>query len=348
MRGSKAQSNRRLEKLQNEADAVRCLAQMSGESPLSESAFLAADTLDAWCRRQRQELDATSVLEIEPNASDVELRAARSRQAVKRGGKVFLPTWRDATVGLPNLLLRSELFRATNLSEESVQETEIASQGDVSITFTGVRLTDYDRRVFAACLSYYRLDSPLAPEEGDDARWIRSTFYQLSLLLGVAYGENVHKAIRASLVRLNAAHLRIRVKGRDVPMPRLLDVAFDETVLGSRAKGVVAFRVLESMARLFGHDKWAAVSLAALNDYSGLPAWLASFYSTHKHDYPLKVADLYRYTGVVCSVREFRRRLKRALDQLQADDVPDVIRVKDYVIEGGFVTIRLKRWLSEQ
>lgn len=71
-------------------------------------------------------------------------------------------------------------------------------------------------------------------------------------------------------------------------------------------------------------------------------------YSTHKHDYPLKVTDLYRYTGVVCSVREFRRRLKRALDQLQADDVPDVIRVKDYVIEGGFVTIRLKRWLSEQ
>lgn len=331
------------EKLHQQAEAVREAAGNCSDDAVRLFSLAAAETLDALANKRPHPSEG-AVLELAANASDAELREARARQAVRRGAEVFLPSWRDASVGLPNLLLRSELFRAANNQEESVAEAIIAVQGDTSITFTGIRLNDYDRRVFAACLNHYRCDCPLSAGGEVDLRWIRVSFYQLSKALGVTYGENVHKAIRASLIRLNAAHLRLRVKRRNVPMPRLLEAAFEERESDDKGNGVVAFRVLESMANLFGPTDWTAVSTVGLNEFSGLPAWLVSFYSTHKNAYPLQVSDLYRYSGVVCELREFRRRLKKALTQLMEPEVPESIRVKEFEMSGGLVTVRLERW----
>lgn len=49
----------------------------------------------------------------------------------------------------------------------------------------------------------------------------------------MTYCANTHRAIRDSLIRLNAAHLRIRVKRVYIPMPRLLDVLFDDGYEGA-------------------------------------------------------------------------------------------------------------------
>ncbi|MBK0415822.1 hypothetical protein [Chromobacterium haemolyticum] len=336
-----------IERLRQQADAVRLAGEAYDDEVVRACALAAADSMQAIADKRASN---EPVLALAANATDVELREARLRQSVRRGEEVYLPAWRDAHTGMPNLLLRSALFAASHNPDEAVVEETIASQGDTSITLTGFQLTGYDKRVFAVCLNHYRQDRPLSAVQGD-FQWIRISYWQFAKELGVEPGPNVYKAVRSSLIRLNAAHLRLRVKRRDIPLPRLIEVAFDDghdaaALASSLVKGgdVIAFRVLDSMANLFGPQEWTAVSEVALHDFTGLPAWLASFYSTHAKPYALQVSDLWRYSGVVCDLREFRRRLKSALEKLQGEDVPPAIRVTGYEMKGTVITVRLKRW----
>lgn len=337
--------------LEAQAAAARRAADCADDSWTQDLAYAAAATLDSVARSQVRRLKAEKepVLALPDNATATEVREARLHRAVRRGEDVFLPSWRDATVGIPNVFLRSALFAAAAVTDKPLMNAEIASRGDTSITLTGHPLGDYDRRVFAACLDYYRGDRPLY--RGDEPRWVKVTFWQLARDLHVAYGPNVHKAIRDSLIRLNAAHLRIRVKSVDVPMPRLIDVVFDDGYQGRdtpdrllRGSDLISFRVQETMANLFGPDTWSAVNKAALHSHSGLPSWLAGFYSSHGGPYPVKISDLFRFSGVVCDLREFKRRLKKALVRLQADDVPADVRVEAFELGSEYITVHLIRW----
>ncbi|MFC3627783.1 plasmid replication initiator TrfA [Vogesella amnigena] len=334
-----------IERLQQQADAVRLAAEVYDDDVVRACAVAAADTIQAIANKRTRE---EPILALPGNASDSELREARLHQAVSRGIEVYLPSWREGQTGLPNLLLRSALFAAANLVDEAVSEETIATQGDTSITLTGFRLTGYDKRVFAVCLDHYRQAQPLSTPQ--DIAWIRISYWQFAKALGVEPGTNVFKAVRGSLIRLNAAHLRLRIRRRDIPLPSLIDVAFDDghdaTPGSCQIKGadIIAFRIPDSMAALFGPQQWTAVSKSALHDFSGLPAWLASFYSTHAKPYPLQVSDLRKYSGVVCDLREFRRRLKTALDKLQGEDIPAAIRVAGYELQGTVITVRLTRW----
>lgn len=348
---SMRRSAEQIAELEAQAAAARRAAESAPDFLTQDLACAAAATLESVARSQMRRMAAEEepVLVLPDNASVTEVRQARQRRAVRRGDDVYLPTWREATVGIPNAFLRSSLFGAAEVTDKPLMNLEIGAQGDTSLMLTGHPLGDYDRRVFAACLNYYRDERPLCP--GSELRWVDVTFWLLARDLNVAYSANTHRAIRDSLIRLNAAHLRIRIKRVDIPMPRLLDVVFDDGYQGRdtpdrllRGSDRISFRVLESMARLFGPADWTAVSDVALHGYSGLPAWLASYYSTHAQPYPVKVEDLFGWTGVVCELREFRRRLKRALERLQREDVPDPVRVSAFELTDSYVTVELVRW----
>lgn len=339
-----------------QAMAVRQMASRSPDSTTQVLAHAAAETVEAVARRVMQRKAAAAaapVLELAANASPSEVRVARQRRAVRRGKDVFLPSWKDAAVALPNALLRSALFSSSSNHRVALFEAPIAAQGDVVLTLTGHQLCDYDRRVFAACLNHYRDDRPLSPEDTSQV-WVTLSFYQFAQDLGVSYGAKVHKAIRDSLVRLSAAHLRVRLHRRDIPLPRLIDVAFDDGFSGQlpedsilRGSDRVAFRIFESMANLFGPADWSAVPQPALTDYAGLASWLASYYSTHAKPYALKITDLYGYTGVTCELREFRRMLKTALDKLCREEANPDLRVASYRLTKDTLTVQLARWAPQ-
>ncbi|TAL77092.1 MAG: hypothetical protein EPN76_09555 [Burkholderiaceae bacterium] len=337
-----------LSTLDAQAEATRRAAAETTNSATKDLAYAAAATLDSIARSQKRKLNLEPILELHESASAPEVNQARQRRAVRRGQDVYLPSWREATVGMPNLLLRSALF-SSSAAGETLFDAPIASQGDTVLSMTGFKLSDYDRRVFAACLNYYREDRPLSSSV--DPKFVEISFWQLSRDLQVAYGANVHRAIRGSLIRLNAAHLRIRVKRQEIPMPRLIEVAFEDGYAGSdtteellRGSDLIAFRIFDSMANLFGPADWSSVSATALHDFSGLPSWLTSFYSTHAGPYPVKFSELYKYSGVTCETREFRRRLKVALTKLQSDDVSPAVRVANFALEKNHVTVELTRW----
>lgn len=346
------QSNKRQAlELQAQSQAVALAALTVSDTRVQDQIFSAANTLDRLARSEARKSEAAKaepVQQLPADASAQELRTARQRRAVRRGDDVYLPSWTEATIGLPNALLRSAMFSAASTSPGYLREAKLASQGDSTLTFTGEGLTSYDRKIFAVCLDHYREDRPLSP--GGDALWVRTTYFAFARDMGLQYGANVHRAIRASLLRLNSANLRVRVNRLNVPLPRLIEVAFDEgymdeTTPDDQLKGsdAIVFRISEAMASLFGPTDWTAVPKVALNDITGLSAWLASFYATHSKPYTLQVNDLYELSAVASTKAEFRRMLRIALAKLQEFE-NGAIRVDRYAVTRNDVWVCLARW----
>lgn len=239
---------------------------------------------------KRKEVTETysAVLDLSPNATASELRAARSRRAARRGKDVYLPSWSDVACGLPNALLRSALFSAAQVdrSEENretfrLNDATIATFGDISVMYSGYQLSRYDLKVFAACLSYYR-DRPLSPNDG--RHHVQVSYYEFAQQLGRSYSPDVYLAVRESLLRLSQAYIRIRYKPKggvhlDVQVPRLVSVTFVDKYEGvakgfnTKSSNLILLQVSESVADLFGPNSWTAVETKALS-YKGLTGWL--------------------------------------------------------------------------
>jgi len=336
-----------IQDLRAQAAATREAAKLTNDTGARTLAIKAAETLEAMARGQARKNEPGHVLALPDTASVSEVREHRRQRSLRYGEDVYLPTWHDAAVVLPNRLLRSSLFSAGEPGAP-LDGHILGTQGGFSIEMTGPQLCYYDRRLFGVCLKHYQAERPLA---SNTSQWVRTTFWQLSKAMFVAYNGNVHKAIRSSLKRLHAATLRIKVGRFDLPMPRLIEVAFDDgfTDMNTpdhelKASDRIAFRVQDSMATLFGPNEWTAVSDHTLHDYRGLAAWLCSYYATHRESFELKVRDLYSYSGSKGGLAEFRKRLKDALKQLQSDDAAEEHRVARYEMSKETITVHLARW----
>ncbi len=316
------------------------------------------ETLDAGSRSlalaarraaARAKVEEAPILELEPTATPAAVSAARTRRAVRRGRDVYLPSWSDFAVGLPNALLRSRLWTAGEGSDHWMDSEEIATLGqDARILYTGKQLTQYDRRVFSACLDYYKEDRPLSA--AGSSAWVCVSFFQFAQAMGLAYTLNTHKALRASLVRLEAAALRVGAGNLELPVPRLLEVAFDDgyrNLPEAELKGSdqIAFRVLEQFAALYGPATWTAVPKPAL-ELRGIRAWLSGFYATHRGPRELPLAKLQVLSGMTCRPNDFRACVVRALDELALADAADSIRVHRYALseDRKALTVYLSRW----
>jgi hypothetical protein len=300
----------------------------------------------------RAKADESPILELEQTATPAAVNAARTRRAVRRGRDVYLPCWSDYAVGLPNALLRSKLWTAGDGADEWMECAEIATLGqDARILYTGRQLTQYDRRVFAACLDYYKEGRPLS--DGCSSAWVCVTFYQFAQSMGLAYTLNTHKAMRASLIRLEAAALRLGTGNLELPVPRLLEVAFDDGYHSRPDKELkgsdqIAFRVLEQFATLYGPTTWTAVPKPAL-ELRGIRAWLAGFYATHRGARELPFAKLQTLSGMTCRPNDFRACVVRALDELSSPETDADIRVAQYELSADrkALTVVLTRWAAD-
>lgn len=341
--------------LKTQAAAARRAAVLIDDERTQSNVLAAASTLDALAEHDLRRLEGgqAPVLVLPDNASAVELRNARQRRAVKRRDALYLPAWRSGAVGLPNIMLRSALFSSALTAGCRVESHDLPVQGDASLLLSGLTLIGYDRRVLAACMSCLEEDQPIWI--GERASWVRVSVSRLAHALNVTYGLNVHRAILDSLCRLDQARLRVRIRGEDLPGLRLLELDDDalrivhgEGDARPRGSDLITFSIPAEFAELFGPTSWSTLSDAVLHDYSGLVAWLASYYSTHAGPYPLKITALLSWSGSVCDLREFRRRLKRALLRLQQGDVPEEHRVLAFELTDVSVTVHLCRWQTDQ
>ncbi|WP_230965431.1 hypothetical protein [Burkholderia cepacia] len=298
------------------------------------------DIADGLERREKKALEQPAVAELPANATANEIQHSRRRQAIRRGSEVYLPSWSAMARALPNAFLRSALFSAGRSVQADnanilaggstclVAGKEIATFKNMTLTFSGYRLCQFDRQVCSTCLDYYR-EVPLCREESP--RHVRTTFYEFARRMGNEYSVKAHRAIRASLLRLSFAQIRIRYERLNIEVPKLLSVTFEDGESAEDFKGsdVLLLRVTTSVAELFGPGSWTAVDNEAAG-YDGLRGWLASFYAGHAHPQWLSVELLHALSGYVSNKRNFKASLVRALEKLKDPRTPTCSRVARY------------------
>lgn len=345
---------------------LRELASRTAEAALTAApdrqmtVFDAADRLDRIAdgleRRAKKDFAEPAIAVLPSDATVEEVQKARCRQATRRGPDVYLPSWSAVAQALPNTFLRSALFssgrsiQAENEKVFSGDQTllvagkEIASFQNLTLTFSGYELCQFDRRVYAACLDYYR-EVPLSPEECP--RHVRTSFYQFVSRMGNEYSVKAHKAIRASLLRLTFAQMRLRYNRMNIEVPKLLSVTFEDGEAGGDFKGgdMLMLRVTVSVAELFGPGAWTSVAKEAVG-YDGLRGWLASFYASHSGPQWLPLKRLYLLSGYEAHMRNFRASLIRALEKLKGAQTPNCSRVAAYRFskDGSRIYVVRSEW----
>lgn len=322
--------------------AARQAVQASADERLSTTV---PEVLEAEIRRVRRR-QAGKVEVIPVLATDAALDANRRRNAVARGDQVYLP-WRDkGSVPLPNVLLRSSLFGVSQPdSGLECRQQRIASRKDASLLVSGKTLGDHDLQVWAACLSFYR-NRPLG---SDDVDWVETTYGVFSRAMQQTPGSNVFRGIRDSFERLSAVRLGVSDGALSVEELALLGKPEPSELERSTvplAAHLLRFRIPDEVAVLYRRNSWSAMDFSLLTGCSGLARWLVAFYCTHSKPLPVGVDELRRLCGTQTERNGFKVQLKRALDKLQGEHVPNAGRVARYVFseDGTKVTVYMKGW----
>lgn len=349
------------------AETLRALAARAAEGALTaapgfniailEAAKTIQSIADGLERKANRDEVEPAINNLPSDSTIEEFKLSRSRQATRRGTEVYLPSWAAISQALPNAFLRSALFgsgRSVQSGNDDilagdhtrlVANQEISTFQNMRLTLSGYELCQFDRRVYSACLDYYR-ERPLAPESS--TKDVSTTFYELSRRIGNIYSVKLHKSLRASLLRLNFAQLRMRFNKLNLELPKLLSVSFEDGEERRDYKGSdkLYLSVTEGIAELFGPGRWAHVELPAVK-YDGLKGWLVSFYATHQHGNWTPVETLYHLSGYVSHRRNFRQSLASALDKLKdKKTTPLSSQVKSYNFtkDESSILVVLTKW----
>lgn len=303
--------------------------------------------------RLRKQVEAAAVKLLPANASLLEIHEARRCQAVQVGLETYLPSWDlDAYyAGIPNVFLRSELF-STNDDHALLAEHVIMDLNGATITFTGRRLCQQDKHVYAAALRCYHA-VPLAA--GMKYREPISFYRFITEYLGVTYNAESHRMVRDGLVRLNEASLRVRSGRNDVSIPRLLTAHFNDAYVAGDLRTLASSDTLmlcvdDAVAPLYGPNSWTAIPAYVPRVTRGLVRWLGDFYTTHSKSCPLSVARLHVLSGAAAKnkpLSEFRSDLKETLTRMMGPK--HTVRVADFIYrkDDDTVLVRLASWGSK-
>lgn len=293
-------------------------------------------------RNRKSAEEEPAVAELHPDATQQELRKSRARQSTKRGELVYLPSWSDMAQAMPTAFLRSALFstgRSVQAENARVlagdKSTLIAGQDlfsfpNFNLKYWGYPLCQFDRQVYSACLDQYK-EIALSSEQSTEH--LRMSFYEFSERMNIRYNLDSHRAIRASLLRLSFAQMRVRYKRWNIEVPKLLSVSFEDGEPGSDFKGsdILLMRVSCAVASLFGPGAWTAVDKTAVA-YSGVRGFLASFYAGHSRGKWLSLSWLQKLCGYESTESNFKASVIIALEKLTQEGTPDGCRVERYYI----------------
>ncbi len=311
-------------------------------------------------RKAKQYTSEHPVAVVPDDATADEVRKARRRQSVRRGKDTFLPSWKDVALALPAAFLRSALFKSGQSVQANssavlagderlmVSNKEVTSLSHFTLTISGYELCQFDRHVYATCLDYFR-DRALLRDDNEEG--VKTSFYEFISRMGKHYGVTTHKAVRASLLRLSMAQLRLRLNRWNLEVPKLLTVSFEDGAIDGNymASDLLNLRVNERVAELFGPGGWTAVDKEAAA-YDGLKGWLANFYASHSGPMWLDISLLHNISGYSPNFGNFRASLKKALEKLKDEQTPVECRVSEYLFTGDGKKVKVTRtaWANDK
>ena len=219
---------------------------------------------------------------------------------------IQLPLWYEAARGTPNSFLRSALFAAIQSKDRKfLKEAVLASSKDITVKFTGEQLNQEDLTVWETLVHLAR-KQPLGT-------MCNFTAYGLLKSLHLNTGNDEHKRLHSTIIRLTACAVEVTHEGR--------------TYFGSMIKSGVKDEMTKNyvielnpqLIRLYGETRWTALHWETRLSLRRKPLAQAlhGYYSTHAHPLPVKLATLRDYTGSRNEqAGDFKRKVRAALEEL--------------------------------
>lgn len=246
-----------------------------------------------------------------------------AQEAEIRGEKITLPlplvkakepekpaqisfTWGESLRGVPNSVLRSALFGAIKRGKRKTMFREkLASQGGISVVFTGYRLDQADLDVWQQVLHISR-NSPF----GTEVAFSGGGFLK-------AIGRNTsgasHEWLKDSLTRLQVAAVELSDGKKTFSGTLIHNWYLDEV-----NKNCVV-KLNPDLVNLFSRDTWTGIEWEQRKALKGKPLalWLHGFYSSHKNPFDIKIETLHKWCGSETKdIYAFNQMMKEALVDL--------------------------------
>ena len=217
-----------------------------------------------------------------------------------------LELWPEEVRGVPNAILRGALFGVGQERTVHKKRTLVAAVEGYEIRFKGETFNQTDLDVLEGML-HLAMPHPLGKR-------VEFTVHSFLKALGRGTSGKHHEEFKEQVMRLVTGGIEITdTKARVTFMGTLVSKAFREEDSG---RYVVNFDkdMLNLYEAGYSHIDWS--QRMALGK-STLAKWLHGFYATHAKPYPYKVETLHNLCGSADkSLRSFRQKLKKALDEL--------------------------------
>ena len=257
---------------------------------------------------------------------------AGAKQDVAAASHGRLAPWANDIRCFPRCLVRSALLRPTKSSPINLRRViPIPSLGGILMSGRGHTLSQADLDVCLAALHLARR-KPLGQR-------VEVTLAALIQAAGRTDGERTRAGVTASLRRISRFRFSVEVKK---PAQEFRGTLLENVSVHRRRRDgryCVSYVVPPGLLELFLAGR-ARISFEQRKALAGHPlaGWLQMFIESHRGVHRISVTRYHELTGLRCSIDEFRRLLKIALDKLVAvgvitsgtieDDKVCVTRVK--------------------
>ena len=246
------------------------------------------------------------------------------KQATTPDRQLKLELWPEEVRGVPNAILRGALFGVGQERTMHKKRTLVAAVEGYEIRFKGETFNQTDLDVLEGML-HVAMPHPLGKR-------VEFTVHSFLKALGRSTGKTQHEQFKEHVMRLVTGGIEITdTKARMTFMGTLVHKAYRDEETG---RYVVIFDkdMLNLYEAGYSHIDWN--QRMALGK-STLAKWLHGFYATHAKPYPYKVETLHNLCGSAASMKEFKRMLKKALD-----DLVGVSAIESWSIDqDGLVTV---------
>ena len=257
-------------------------------------------------------------------AENLELAKARGAAATKTEKKapaakqLSLPMWPDTVRGVPNAFLRSALFHVSPSRKMHQRRTVIAAVDGYEVRFKGESFNQTDLDVWEMLLHLARLQ----PMGGD----VEFTAHSLLKDLGRGTGGKDHEQLKDELARLGSGWTEIT----DTKAKKTFAGNFISSFVRDDEIDRYVITFSPKMAQLYetGHTLIDWEQRLALGR-NNLAKWLHGQYATHAKPFAYKVETLRDMSGSATTVKDFKQKLKKALDALKA-----IGAILDWSIDG--------------
>jgi hypothetical protein len=249
-------------------------------------------------------------------------RAVEARQSAEI---IQLPLWPEPKRGTPNSFLRSALFSAIQSKDRQyLEEVTLASQGDVTVKFTGRQLNQEDLTVWETLVHLAR-QHPL----GNTCEF---TAHGLLKALGLPTGGAHHRTLHSAIIRLTACAVQVTHGGK----------TYFGSLIESGAKDELTHHYVvklnRDIIRLYGASQWTAIDWQQRQKLRRKPLAQAlhAYFSTHRNPYPVTLGFLQKITSCKnAQAASFKRQCRTALNEL--------VRIgflQNYSMDGDRVTVK--------